>query len=242
MAQKQFKLHDNLTITVYKRRGNRNLRLSLNSRGEVRVSIPAWAPYKAGVEFARSRQAWIEQQLPSRDLLVDGQAIGKAHRLRLRADPVAERVSTRISSNDIIVRYPAYLAYNSPAVQEAAGAAGIRALRRQAEQLLPQRLSALAATHGFVYGKANIKQLRGRWGSCDQRQNITLNLFLMQLPWEFIDYVLLHELTHTRVMKHGPDFWVVMETVCSDAKAMRRKLRDYQPVLLGAVQSAPTMT
>src|SRR5690606_36436720 len=98
-----------------------------------------------------------------------------------------------------------------PRVQKAAQAAAIRALRKEAETLLPQRLRTLAEQTGFTYNSVAVKQPKSRWGSCSHQKHITLNLFLMQLPWRLIDYVLLHELTHTKVMRHGPPFWAELE-------------------------------
>ena len=74
-------------VTIYKRRASRNLRLSVAADGAVRVSIPLWAPYRAGLEFARARQPWIARPASDQSAgLIDGQAIGKAHRLRFVAD------------------------------------------------------------------------------------------------------------------------------------------------------------
>ncbi len=108
-------------------------------------------------------------------------------------------------------------------------------MRAQAEQLLPQRLEALASEHGFEYKDVAIKQLKSRWGSCDQQKHIVFNLFLMQLPWELIDYVILHELTHTRHLHHGPKFWGDMESILPRLKVYRRAMRSHQPVLLGSL-------
>ncbi|HVV67257.1 MAG TPA: SprT family zinc-dependent metalloprotease [Candidatus Saccharimonadales bacterium] len=229
MAFKQFQLDDSTVVTVYKRRSNRNLKLSITPNGEVRVSIPLWAPYKAGVEFARSKQSWIQNKRPIGGVLQDGQAIGKAHRLKFVAGQ--DRITTRIRQNEVVVGYPDSLSYDSPEVQAAAQKAGIRALRRQAEALLPQRLEVLASKHGLTFKSVTVKQMKGRWGSCDHQKNIVLNLFLMQMPWDCIDYVLLHELTHTQVLRHGPDFWKVLEGMLPDAKSYRRTMRSYQPIL-----------
>jgi predicted metal-dependent hydrolase len=237
MAYKQFSLDEQTSVTIYKRRASRNLRLTVAPNGEVRVSIPAWAPYRAGLEFARSRRDWIARQGRERLLLRDGQAIGKAHRLRLVAEPAARKVSTRLKQNEVRVSYPANISPDDAAIQTAAQKAGIRALRQEAEGLLPKRLDQLAAQHGFEYRSVKIKQLKGRWGSCDHHTDIVLNLFLMQLPWECIDYVLLHELTHTRVMRHGPDFWRAMEAVLPDVKRLRQLVRRHQPLL----QPAPAV-
>ncbi|HET8992036.1 MAG TPA: M48 family metallopeptidase, partial [Candidatus Saccharimonadales bacterium] len=70
-------------------------------------------------------------------------------------------------------------------------------------------------------------------GSCDQSKNITLNLYLMQLPWHLIDYVLLHELTHTVVFKHGPDFWAEMDKYLPDSKSLRSEMKDYKTTVSG---------
>src|SRR5262249_22487168 len=133
---------------------------------------------------------------------------------------------------------PLTLTASDVEVQRIAEAASIRALRRQAEQLLPQRLAGLATKHGFRYRSVAVKRLKSRWGSCDQHKNIVLNLFLMQLPWECIDYVLIHELVHTEVLRHGPDFWAAMARELPDVKRLRKQMRQYQPVLHGSPLSA----
>lgn len=224
-------LDGDMPVNIYKRRGSRSLKLTIAPGGEVRVSIPTWAPYSAGLNFARSKYDWIRSQRRPQDAMVDGQAIGKAHHLRLTAKASIGKVSSRVVAGSVIVSYPSGLAATDPAVQKAARAASIRALRAQAEQLLPQRLAKLAETHGFTYKSVQIKQLKRRWGSCDQDKAIVLNLFLMQLPWDCIDYVLLHELAHTRIMRHGPDFWRAMAELQPGTPALRKRLHDFQPAL-----------
>lgn len=239
MAYKEFALDERTPVKIYKRRSSRNLRLTLAPNGEVRVSIPTWTPYRVGLEFARSRRTWIASQQRPETPLGDGQAVGKAHRLRFAPVAGATRVSGRIKQTEIIIQYPEHLSAADPAVQAAARRAGIRALRRQAESLLPARLEQLAARHGFTYRSVTIKQMKGRWGSCDQHANIVLNLYLMQLPWASIDYVLLHELTHTRLLRHGPDFWQAMEKLLPDVRQLRKAMRDHQPVLFGPATAEP---
>ena len=60
------------------------------------------------------------------------------------------------------------------------------------------------------------------------KNNINLNANLLHLPPELVDYVLLHELVHTRVKNHGKDFWDKLETVVPNARQVDRKLKDYQ--------------
>lgn len=230
MAGKAYKLDSGFEVTVFKRRGSRNIRLTVTPHGQVRVSIPSWAPFKAGIDFAKTKQDWIKDMAIQPTELVDGQAIGKAHRLVFNPTNT-EKISSRVASGNITVSLPATISISSPAVQNAANEAAVRALRIQSEKLLPQRLNTLSDQYDFDYRSLKIKRLKGRWGSCDQHNNITLNLFLMQLPWDLIDYVIIHELVHTRVLRHGPDFWAAMAEVKPDVKELRKRLRDHRPML-----------
>jgi predicted metal-dependent hydrolase len=236
MAYKQFILAEGQPVTIYKRRKARSLKLSISPKGQIKVSIPTWAPYKAGLDFAYAHQEWIAAQQPHLSALEPNQAIGKAHHLSFIAEPNRAEVAMRLTANEIVIRYPSQLSYRDPVVQAKAEAAAIKALRLQAKSLLPQRLSVLAAKHDFKYKSVSVRQLRGRWGSCDQSGNIVLNLYLMQMPWELIDYVLLHELTHTQVLRHGPQFWQTMERFLPEVKAYKNQLKGYQPL----VNSLPT--
>lgn len=231
MPSKQFPLAGYGDITITKRAGNRNIRLSIKADGGVAVTIPTWATYNSGLRFAQTKLDWILEQVPERTVLQDGQPVGKYHHLQLSPTRGLQAPKTLVSKTAVIVRYPVQLQADDAVVQTAAEAACIRALRSQANQLLPQRLEQLAQQHDFHFSEVRIKRLKGRWGSCDQKQRIVLNLFLMQLPWECIDYVLLHELTHTKILRHGPPFWEAMQELIPNLAAIRKQMRQQRPVL-----------
>jgi hypothetical protein len=99
MATKQVDIPQIGTVTLYKRRGNRSLRLSVGADGEIRVSIPSWVPYKAGEEFARAKADWIvAHRKPPAAGLQHGQSVGKAHHLQFTPSALATRVSTRLAT------------------------------------------------------------------------------------------------------------------------------------------------
>lgn len=231
MAYKSFILTGIGNITVYKRRGARSMRLSVDGTGKVRLTVPPYVPYQAAVGFAESKRGWIETHAQKQSTLVfeNGRQIGKSFRLRMTASFTASRITSRLTGGEILITYPASHNPDEPAVQGVAEAACVRALRREAEEILPTRLRDMAAQHHFVYNSCSIKRLKGRWGSCDQDKNIVLNLFLMQLPWQLIDYVLLHELCHTMHLDHGAGFWQTFLMHKPTAKELRREIRHYQP-------------
>lgn len=234
MPSKQFELPDIGIVTVYKRRGSKNIRLSVNSDGKIRVSMPTWLPYQAGLKFAQSKTGWLQSQAP-RELFQNGQRIGKYHTLKMAIKPGIVQPQTRLTGTTASVYYMGSV--SSPAVQAAAHQVAKRAALAEGEQLLPQRLRDLALKHGFSFRAVRIRHLKTRWGSCSSRHDITLNYYLMQLPWELIDYVLVHELAHTEELNHSPDFWATVERCLPDYKQRRKALRDYQPSLL-ATKSA----
>lgn len=103
------------------------------------------------------------------------------------------------------------------------------ALRRNAKIILPPRLYRLSGEHNLPYQSVKINSSRGRWGSCSARKAINLSYFLVLLPTHLIDYVLLHELCHTREMNHGDRFWALLNSMTGGkALELREELKGYK--------------
>jgi predicted metal-dependent hydrolase len=100
--------------------------------------------------------------------------------------------------------------------------------RRRAGIILVARIEQLARQHGFRYNRLFIKNQRTLWGSCSTMNNINLNANLIRLPQELQDYVIVHELVHTRVKNHGAEFWQQLDRIVPKAKTLRRRLRQYK--------------
>ena len=220
-------------VTIYKRHNNRSVRLSFDSKGRIVVSQPPWLPFAIGISFAKSRIGWIKLNRPpdTNQPLTHGARVGKNHIIRLEPSPTAKKTTTKIADNNIFITYPAAEHPRSDVVQIPAQKAAHRALRKESEAFLPQRLRILAQKYGYSYKSVHVKPLKTRWGSCDAHQNITLNIFLMQLPSHLIDYVILHELAHTKVMQHGKPFWDEMELYTQNAKPLRKEIAKFRPIL-----------
>jgi hypothetical protein len=97
--------------------------------------------------------------------------------------------------------------------------------REEAKTLLTMRLKQLAKNNGFSYNRVFIRNQKTRWGSCSSKNNISLNMKLVKLPDELIDYVILHELVHTRKKDHSKAFWAEMDKFVGNGKKMASKLK-----------------
>lgn len=232
MATKTIQLAGIGPVTLVKLARNRSIRLSVTAQG-VRVSMPRWTPFSAGAAFASAQSGWIQQELTKNqpNLLESGQRIGKLHYLRFEQILNTASSTSRVTGTEVVVRMQPGERSSDAAVQKRAHTAAIRALKREGEQLLPARLAGLANRHQLNYTEVSVKSLKRRWGSCDNHQAITLNLYLMELPWEYIDYVLLHELAHTQQMNHGEAFWRLLVSLEPRARQLSKHLRKHQPAL-----------
>lgn len=218
-------------MVLAKRKNAKNIRLSISAAGKVRVGMPNWVPYAAGISFVKSRSEWVNQHTENHQpkLLNDGDRIGKSYRLNYRYDSKITGVRTRIIGQNLHVTTSYPLA--SQITQSAVIRVSERALKLEAAKLLPPRLESLAKQNKYSYQKVLIKRMASRWGSCSSHGVITLNYFLMQLPWEMIDYVLTHELIHTKHLNHSPVFWAEFEKVYPNAKQTRRQIKQFRPVI-----------
>ena len=99
--------------------------------------------------------------------------------------------------------------------------------RAEARKKLTHRLNDLSRRYGFIYNRVFIRNQTTRWGSCSAKNNISLNMKLLMFPQELIDYVILHELVHTREKNHSKVFWTELNKFVGDAKALKSRLKEY---------------
>ena len=139
------------------------------------------------------------------------------------------RFTLRTDEEGITICCPPNVDFSQKSVQELLRNAIIRALKKSAQNYLPPLLNELAEHYGFKYKKVKITGSKSRWGSCSAIGSINLSCYLMLLPPHLMDYVLLHELTHTREMNHGPKFWEILNDLTEGrAKSLRAELKKFR--------------
>jgi predicted metal-dependent hydrolase len=104
-------------------------------------------------------------------------------------------------------------------------AALCRWLSRLAKRELVARLQRLSAASGLGYTRCSIRGQRGRWGSASTSGHVCLNYKLLFLSSAVVDYVILHELTHTLHPDHSPRFWRRLEAVSPDCRRRHQELQ-----------------
>ena len=102
-------------------------------------------------------------------------------------------------------------------------------LRKAARQYIPPNVERLATQHGFKYSSLRISSAHTRWGSCSERNGISISLFVMLLPEHLREFIILHELSHTIHHNHSAAFHALLnKTVAGNERTYNRELKSYR--------------
>ena len=89
-----------------------------------------------------------------------------------------------------------------------------------------QKMIQLSNIHQLNFYELIFKTLKSRWGSCSLDNTICINNITYYLPDHLKEYIMLHELTHTKIKNHSSLFWEELEKICPNSKLKRRELRN----------------
>jgi predicted metal-dependent hydrolase len=213
-------------IEVRPSRRARRLTVRVYPGGRVEVTVPMGTRPDAVERFVAKHRTWIEERVAD---------------FRLRTppalQPLPERVQLRALGEEWQVRYDADL--RGGWLTEAEGLVRIAGCpsrptatrERLREWLVDQGyrglapwLGRVAVARGFRFDRAQIRRQKTRWGSCSRRGTISLNVCLLFQRPEVVEYLFVHELSHTKHMDHSPRFWRLVEQHAPDWKILDREL------------------
>ncbi|MBT6068867.1 M48 family metallopeptidase [Candidatus Peregrinibacteria bacterium] len=239
---------EEVKFTLSKRLGTRNLRLRLDQSKRLYISAPRFMSTRRIVEFLEEKQHWLKRNLEkieeknketaaSSKQFRDGEVfnlLGEKYHLDLRFTqrkyPKAYFECTEAGNNMLILEL-----HEDTAFRELAeiGRETIEKLyRKYAKEHFTQRLEELNAEYyGFKYGDIRVKNQRTRFGSCSSKRNLNFNWRVIMAPRKIVDYLLIHELCHTKEMNHSKKFWDLVEHACPNYKAHRTWLKKRGHVL-----------
>ena len=187
----------------------RRLAVRVLPGGVVEIVVPRGTRPRAVEQFVSRHRSWIERTL---DLY---RPAGAAH-----ADTLPDHVHFAATGQAFGVRHAGGTGAPRLSAGEGtlvlSGAADRPVLLRHALQRFTMReahaalgpwLAELSSATGLCYSRVQIRRQRTRWGSCSRAGTISLNACLLFQPPEVVNYLLIHELAHTRHMNHSRRFW-----------------------------------
>ncbi|WP_121354857.1 M48 family metallopeptidase [Flavisolibacter nicotianae] len=147
--------------------------------------------------------------------------LGKSYYVKLVVDPTAAGVAVAFTHSQFVIT----LRSLDVEQDEILNAVNLF-YRARALEKLPPRVEKLAQKTGFTYQGLQIRKMTRRWGSCTGRNRIILNADAIKLPYSLIDYLIVHELVHTRIKDHSKAFWSLLARYVPQWKALDEQMRE----------------
>ena len=216
----------------FERSRRKSIGFTIGPEGLV-VRAPGWVPLREVDAAVQEKAAWILSKLQqmrerARQPLAPAQAwvhgadlpyLGSTVRLCVAAQGALTELPEGVEALPLSLPPEA----SATQVREAAEAW----FKKKARALFEERLRHYAPQLGVQYQRLSLSAARTRWGSARTDGHIRLNWRLIHLPLAQIDYVVVHELAHLRVMDHSPRFWDTVGEVMPDWRERRRLLQDH---------------
>ena len=224
-------------VQYLKKKGIKRVSIVVKPFRNVVVTVPYAVSYSDAERFVMQKTEWIEKakgkmaKLESKKTVFSETASFSTKTrtlLFMKHNLASSKLTAKISDDKIIITVPESVEIESLSVQNFVAKAIEQAWVLEAKDLLPRRIVMLAEKYGFKFNKLAIKKIRSRWGSCSSANNINLSVYLMNIPDNLIDYVILHELCHTVEKNHGPKFWKLLDHVTNgNAKLLAKEMKKY---------------
>ncbi len=226
---------EKIRYSVRKSRRAKYVRLQVSPREGLVVVVPERFDLRRVPGILRDRAAWIEKALQKLPVSHPCEA-ALPERLFLRS--IGEEWTVLYGRSEEPQSFLAERPGRVIDIRSSSNDSGIPrdllrewAKRKAKCELLP-RLDDVARRHGFNYIRGMIRHQRTKWGSCSTKSTISLNMKLLFLPGELVEYIMLHELVHTEHMNHSQQFWSLVERHMPDYRSREvamKKAGEYVP-------------
>lgn len=196
----------------------KNINMRISSKGEVVVSANPFVPMDKIDDFVSSKVSWIVkhqksmQERSQRTMIDDKHIVLFGNSLKIR----------RTTGKYNHISYDKDTLY----VQCREQADPEKVVRQFLDKLCKDVFLDVAtltfrslSDYHLEFPEVKIRDMKSRWGSCTPAKNsITLNRKLIHYPFEFIEYVVLHEFVHFIQPNHSKAFYNIIENYMPDYK------------------------
>lgn len=199
-------------LTVKKFKTSKSYRIIVHADGSVVLTCPLYATEKRAISFVIANYDWLKkilqkkEQTSKKNTNFIEQFSTKKRTLIYKAVDNGTMLRSRITDTEINIYYPSQHEISDPKIQTFVKKTIIRALRMEAGDYVPARIKLLADRNALKFKGVQIGTATSRWGCCSMGGRIIISCFVMLLPDELIDLVLLHELCHLVHFNHSPAF------------------------------------
>ncbi len=208
------------------------IRIQIKEADDIIVTIPQYGSFVKAMEFVEQNRQWIIKTLKKNNHIkktifeTNTHFETQKHKLNIVLQK-RDDFYTKINNGLINVYLPNNVDIKKSTVQDFIRKSIEQCWKNEAIEHIIPKVHSFAKRFNFRYNKVAIRNTISKWGSCSATNNISLSLHLMRLPNDLINYVIMHELTHTIVKNHSKEFWSSLELFCKKAKEYDKLLNKY---------------
>lgn len=196
----------------------KNINMRISSKGEVVVSANPFVPMDKIDDFVSSKVSWIVKHQKSMQERSQKSMIDDKH-IVLFGNSLKIRKTTGKYNHVSYDKDTLYVQCREQADPE-------KVIRQFLDKLCRDVFLDIAtltfrslSDYHLEFPDVKIRDMKSRWGSCTPAKNsITLNRKLIHYPFEFIEYVVLHEFVHFIQSNHSKAFYNIIENYMPDYK------------------------
>jgi len=228
----EFKKHKVAYTMVQTRR--KTVGIIVDRNGEVRVHTPFYMSERQICEVVQKKADWIikkvNEVMKRNSNVVVRQFVRGEKFLYLGKEHTLEIVEKNLDQPEVFIKDDIIIVCISQGLSEEdrkriVKEALIKWYKQRFVEMVKERMEKYSVQLNVTPCKVAIKDQKTRWGSCSTKGNINLNWRVIMAPMEIIDYVIVHELCHLKVMNHSKDFWNLVASVLPSCYESRKWLR-----------------
>ena len=147
------------------------------------------------------------------------QYLGKKYYVELHINEDAAKIDIDFTESKFKITLPNHLNTQEQLLQ-----AFENYFRVKAQEKIEPILRKKSKSTGLIYNNIKFMKLEKRWGSCTPANTIIINYNAIKLPYSLIEYLVVHELVHTKIKSHSKEFWAELSKYISNWKELDEKM------------------
>ena len=214
MSKLFFEIENYKYNVIINRKNNKNLYIKIDDELNIVISCPYLYTNKMIQKLLNKNTTSILKMIEKQKISINKKSMEKYSLLGKRINITYENCKKEVfDGNNLIVKDDNMLN---------------KWYRKKALEVFKTHLNSLhnSFEESIPYPKLKIRSMKTRWGVCNKKDNsITLNLDLIKKDPKYLNYVIIHELSHFVHFNHSKDFWNVVFKYCPRYKEIRKELK-----------------
>lgn len=200
-------------VTVKRSKRARRVALRLDAKtGVMNLVIPPKMRLDVALRFAKTHEKWVKETLAALPPTVPFEhgtiipILGQKRRISIIYDD--SRRGTEIQLLKTVLQVRTNLEDPSPRIR--------RFLKQVAKEALTELTEKKIRRVGVENVNVSVREMKSRWGSCSEDNDISYSWRLIFAPEVAMDYVVAHEVAHLVHLDHSKNFWSLCRKLSKD--------------------------